>query len=208
MSTSYCTDIQISAHELFGGRLQEYGICEYVDPTTDPTWRCLTDGGNYVWVSINEDGSVDRFVRFGMNSALFILNTIASQFLAQVFSEHDYRFWGFESQYAWDASMEAPTKADEDELYFEIIKFVSGKDTGLRPGTNGMKMAEIAKELIGRNPHYASPSAKGELMSEIGRIYEEKYAVKISLSAVEAEFFQTLCKLSLFNGPASKQEPQ
>ncbi len=65
MSTDYRTLKKVSAQELFDGRLVEYRVREQISPdTTTNDWRCLTDGNNYLWVSIREDGFVGTITRY------------------------------------------------------------------------------------------------------------------------------------------------
>jgi hypothetical protein len=59
MSTDFITLKKIHASDLFDGRLEKFDVREHIkaDETTDRK-RCLTDGRNYVWVFIAEDGLV------------------------------------------------------------------------------------------------------------------------------------------------------
>lgn len=57
MSTYYSLIKKIPASDVFDGRLEEFGIRELIvpDQTTD-TYRCLTDGRGYVWVTMDGAG--------------------------------------------------------------------------------------------------------------------------------------------------------
>jgi hypothetical protein len=60
--------------------------------------RTLTDGqGNYLWVSINDDGSVAILTGYGRNDTDAILAAVAESFETEIFSEHEPQFWGFET---------------------------------------------------------------------------------------------------------------
>ena len=57
MSTDYRLLRKASACDLFDGRLEEFGVREHVKPeATTETSRLLTDGRNYLWVYIDDDG--------------------------------------------------------------------------------------------------------------------------------------------------------
>ena len=59
MSTNYCLLRKVPACDLFDGRLEEFGVREHVNPeTTTETSRLLTDGRNYLWVYIDDEGFV------------------------------------------------------------------------------------------------------------------------------------------------------
>jgi hypothetical protein len=90
MSTSYCFSKRLSAGELFDGRLEKFGVREHVEPDqTTGTRRYLTDGHNYMSLYVNDDGSIDRIVRYGFNAPGKILNVIAKVFDADIFSEQE-----------------------------------------------------------------------------------------------------------------------
>ncbi len=60
--------------------------------------RCLTDGqGNYLWVSIDNEGSVAEFTGYGRNDTNAILAAVAETFETEIFSEDEPQFWGFET---------------------------------------------------------------------------------------------------------------
>jgi hypothetical protein len=66
MSTGYSLIRKVSARDLFDGRLDEYGVREHIEPgKTSQKERCLTDGENYITVSIDDDGSVSVLTRYG-----------------------------------------------------------------------------------------------------------------------------------------------
>jgi len=55
MSTDYRLLRKVPACDLFDGRLEELGVREHVKPGAT-TERLLTDGRNYLWVYIDDDG--------------------------------------------------------------------------------------------------------------------------------------------------------
>lgn len=117
MSTDFTPGRRILAHDLFDRRLAKFGVHEWVTPKEDQApndgqeddlgvWftsqddqnRTLTDAqGNYLWVSIDSDGSVAIFTRYGRNDADAILAAVAEAFGTKIFSEHEPQFWGFET---------------------------------------------------------------------------------------------------------------
>lgn len=100
MSTHFALSQKLSSRELFGGRLEHSGIREHVSPNTNERTRCLTDGRNYLWVDITEDGLVVGQSRYGMNAPVKILSAIAETFDTRIFSEYEPEFWGFDTQEA------------------------------------------------------------------------------------------------------------
>jgi hypothetical protein len=55
------------------------GIQEIVTDETSDHWKCITDGTNYVWCTVNEDGNVSNMSRYGGNDedAIFEILTEA-----------------------------------------------------------------------------------------------------------------------------------
>src|SRR5437762_2881194 len=117
MSDDFTPGRRIFARDLFDGRLAKFGVHEWVTPQEDLTpndgqdndlrvWftsqsdqkRTLTDvQGNYLWVSIDDDGSVAIFTRYGRYDADAILAAVAEAFETEIFSEDEPQFWGFET---------------------------------------------------------------------------------------------------------------
>jgi hypothetical protein len=118
MSTDFTPGRRIFAHDLFDGRLGKFGVHEWITPQDDQTptdgqitdsWvlctsqddqkRTLTDGlGNYLWVFIDDDGSVELFTRYGwQNDTDAVLAAVAEAFETEIFSEHEPQFWGCET---------------------------------------------------------------------------------------------------------------
>jgi hypothetical protein len=115
MSTDFVTVKKIRASALFDGRLEALGVRESVqeapgelppiDPdapisqkieralqlasTTSSKNRRLTDGENYLWVFINDEGFVTGLTRYSSNDPSKILEAIETAFAVDILSEHD-----------------------------------------------------------------------------------------------------------------------
>jgi len=182
MSTNYAANDVINMEDLFDGRLEQFGVREnFVKGETSASRRCLTDGyNNFLWVSGNQ--KVDLLTRYAPNgSPAGILSVIAEVFDTCFFSEHQPQFWGFETEDDWDNAMREMHEKDQAELYISIMKCVRGEPHDIQPRTNGMAMANIAKDLIARNPKLASPGCKEELMENVDRIWEADHCTTITL---------------------------
>ena len=149
MSTDYRLLRKVPACDLFDGRLEEFGVREHVKPEakTEKS-RLLTDGRNYLWVYIDDDGFVGCLSRYGGNAPGKILNAVADVFDTDLVSEYEPQFWGFDTQEEWDACMEKMSQKAEEEFHIEIFKYLRGEPNDIRPGTIGMCKAEIAKTLV------------------------------------------------------------
>jgi hypothetical protein len=113
----------ITAADLFGGRLEKYGVREKIIkeqdvhewaaeqgltlppgaggtmPGTTETSRCLTDGTNYMWVEISKRGFVADITRYGDNDPNDILWAIDQEFEAALIDEEHPDYWkGYEGQ--------------------------------------------------------------------------------------------------------------
>jgi hypothetical protein len=111
MSTDFRPERNIFARDLFDGRLEKFGI-RGVAPDRAPNdgqdndlWALLTSQdehsktltdrkGNYLWVWIDDDGSVAMFTSYGRNDSDAILAAVAEAFETEIFSEHEPQFWG------------------------------------------------------------------------------------------------------------------
>jgi hypothetical protein len=193
MSTDYRLLEKVPASDLFDGRLERFHVREHVkaDETTE-TNRCLTDGRNYVWVYIDDDGFVSCITRYGANAPGKILNAVANVSDADIVSEYEPQYWGFDTQEEWDAAWEKMAKEDEERFHIEILKYLQGEPNDIRPGTIGMCKAGIAKKLVEKDPTLLLPINKDKLRNEIQSIYDRDHAVIVTLGPREMAFAQMI----------------
>ena len=186
MSTDYRPIQNIRFSDLFDGRLERLGVREGVTEETGLTSRrCLTDGRNYVWVYKNSDDEfVDRLVRYRLfNLPGEILGAIAESFDTDIVSEYEPKFWGYETQEAWDAAQSQIHQEQEDEFYVDVLRYVRDEEHELRPGSIGLIKTIIAKKLIADDPDLALPEQiKETLLQTIHEIYFRDHAVIVKLS--------------------------
>ena len=184
MSTDYRLLRQVPACDLFDGRLEEFGVREHVKPeaTTEKS-RLLTDGGNYLWVYMDDEGFVHLLTRYAPNGDPGnILNALANVFDTDIVSEHEPQYWGFDTQEEWDACMEKMSQKAEEEFHIELLKYLRGEPNDIRPGTIGMCQAEIARTLVEKDPSLLLSVNKDKLRNEIQSIYDREHAVTVTLS--------------------------
>jgi hypothetical protein len=146
MSTDFTPGRRIFARDLFDGRLAKFGVHEWVTPQQEtpsdgedydlPVWgtsqddkkRTLTDGqSNYLWVFINDDGSVALFTRYGRNDSDAILAAAAKAFETEIFSEDEPQFWGFETNEELDGYIR--------EISLAVTNKAQGRPSILLPGS-------------------------------------------------------------------------
>ena len=173
MSTDYRLLRKVPACDLFDGRLEEFGVREHVKPeaTTEKS-RLLTDGGNYLWVYIDDEGFVHCLTRYAPNGDPGnILNALANVFDTDIVSEYEPQYWGFDTQEEWDACMEKMSQKHEEEFHIELLKYLRGEPNDIRPGTNGMCEAEIARTLVEKDPSLLLSVNKDKLRNVIRSIH-------------------------------------
>ena len=186
MSTDYHLSKRVRACRLLDGRLEKCGIREEVvaDSSTKNS-RCLTDGRNYLWVYINDDGFVACLTRYAGNAPGKILDAIADTFDTDIVSEHEPQFWGFNTEEEWNAYQEQIAKEQADAFHIELLKYLRGEASDIKRGTVGMLHAKIAKRLVKNDPSLMLPKNKGKLRKKIDSIYERDHAVRVTLSPRE-----------------------
>jgi hypothetical protein len=171
MSTDYCLLRKVLACDLFDGRLEEFGVREHVQAErTTKHSRCLTDGHSYLWVHIDDDGSVDLHSYYPGE----ILHAVAEVFDTYIVSEHDPQYWGFDTQEEWDAYMEKRSKEADKKSHIELLKYLRGEPNDIVPGTIGMLEAEIAKTLVQKDRSLLLPINKDKLLNEVRSIYDRE----------------------------------
>lgn len=174
MSTNFRALDPILARHLLDGRLEEFGIREHFSDATNDRERLLTDGWNYLWLYLDDAGFVAGFTRYLPNGAPNkILDAVAEAFDTEIASEHEPQYWGFNTHEEWDAWEHQINEVYENWSHIEIMKFVRGAPSDIRPGTISMLKAEIAKKLVENDPSLATN--KDQLHCEIELIYQRNH---------------------------------
>jgi hypothetical protein len=148
-------------------------VREHVHPneTTD-TDRCLTDGNNYLWVSVDEDGIVDTLTRWAPNGyPLYILKAIAETFDIGILSEDDPRYWGFDTEEEFWETVAQGRRDDEERFRAELLKHLLGEPNEFVPGIIEIAEVEIGKRLVKENPSLLLPENYDKLRKEIRAAY-------------------------------------
>jgi hypothetical protein len=179
MSTDFTLWKEVRARDLFGGRLERFGVREHVASDTSERRRCLTDGRHYLWADIDDDGFVSSLTRYGANAPRKILHAIAEVFKTEIFSENEPQFWGFATQEEWDTSMKELHDQDQREFYADVCAYVRGEPSNIVPGTVGEIQAMIAKKIIAEDATMIGN--KDKLLAEIDAIYRREHAVVVTL---------------------------
>jgi hypothetical protein len=182
MSIDYAPFNKIRARDLFDGRLDKFSVREQLTGDTTETNKCLTDGRNFVWVYINDTGFVGSVTSYGANAPSKILNAIAQTFDTDIFSEYEPQYWGFDTKEEWDAWQHKLAKEYDEKFQTELLKYLRGEPNDIRPGSVGMRCAEIAKKLADDDPTLLLLENKGKLLDEARSIYNRDYAVTVTLS--------------------------
>jgi hypothetical protein len=116
MSIDFRPIREISAKDLFDGRLSASGIHEYLDPKSSERGRCLEDGCSCLWVWIGDDGIVEAFTSYGLNDPVYMLITIQKAYATHIATEYEPEYWGFQTQEEWDAFMQKHYGRDVQNL--------------------------------------------------------------------------------------------
>jgi len=178
MSTDYRPLRNIRAAQLFDGRLKAYDVFEHFKPDmTITTRRCLTDGTNYLWAHIGEDGFLSSFTRYAFNDARLILSAVAEVFDLDIVSEHEPQYWGFDNEQEWHTEQaKSAREYEKAKRKFEkdLLKYVRGERNNIKPGTDEEIKAEIAKKLAEKDPTLLLPVNRMQFLCEIKSIYDRE----------------------------------
>jgi hypothetical protein len=163
MSTRYLPPKPMLIAELFDGRLEEFGVHEFIDPEATDGMRFLTDGQVYMWVFGDDHGFVADIVGCSCCGTGEILEAVAAAFDTHLVPEDDPRYR--------DAQLAA---WDEGEKIFvrKILKYLRGEPHDIRPGTDDMLYAEIAKRLVEDDPSLLLPGRHAWLFAEMEATFQ------------------------------------
>jgi hypothetical protein len=166
MSTDYIISKKLKAQDLFDGRLEAFGIREHQGDNR----RCLTDGHDFLWAYMNWEGIVSRVTAHGPNGPGKIFHAIDDAFDIQILSEHDPKYWGFDTQEEWDAAKKRASDQARNELYAYVCAYVRGEPNEIEPGAIAVK-AKIAEGLVETDAALLHPENKDKLLAGINAIY-------------------------------------
>jgi hypothetical protein len=194
MSTDYRLLEKVRAEEIFCGQLERFGVREHlVAGETTERKKCLTDGRNYLWAYIDEDGFVSSFSVYGANAPGKVLNAVGELTQSDIVSEHEPQYWGFDTQAEWDAFMEEISREHDENFYANIVRYCRGEAHDLTPGTIGMYQAEAAKKLAEQDPTLLLPEHKQRLLNASKERYDEDHPpVVITLDEKDMALVQML----------------
>jgi hypothetical protein len=174
MFTDYRLNKKLSIEKIFDGRLERFGVYETFVAEATPEWRCLTDGHSVLWVE--GDDEIYFMMGFGMfNATEKILTAIEEAFDAEIFSEHQPRYWGNETEDEWRCDRRKTAEEIQANLNILIMRNVRGESLNIEPYSGFMPVVNTAKDLIIENPDLASPDREAELLEKTNKICIEKY---------------------------------
>jgi hypothetical protein len=180
MSTNYRALDHLSFHDVFNGQLERFGVREAASQRTTDGSRCLTDGSNFLWVYATPDG-VAGFTRYHPNGAPgAILAAIEEAFGIEIVSEHDPRYYGYETQEEWDAALDKMHTEHQEHFYEQLMHYVSGRAHEITEGTVGEAMAKIAKHAVSTDPELLVPENRDKLLSVVEERYEREQSLEAS----------------------------
>jgi hypothetical protein len=181
MSTDFRLTKDITASDLFDGRLEKFGVHEHFNDETDAQKRMLTDGDNFLWLYVDAAGLVSCLTRYFPNgNPDKILNAIVEAFDTEILSEYEPQFWGFDTHEEWDARQRELSQEYEEEFHNDILKFLRGEPNDIGAGTIGMIKAQIAKKLVENEPALLLPDNKEKFRAEIQSTYVRDHTVELS----------------------------
>ena len=129
-----------------------------------------------------DDGLVHSFTRWGFNDPRKFLNAVVQAFDTDIVSEHEPRYWGFDSQEEWNAALEELNRKSRDHFYADILRFVSGELNDIREGTVGEIQAKIAEQLVESDPEFLLPEQRDRLMKAVEEIFNRDHVTRLDQS--------------------------
>jgi hypothetical protein len=174
MTTNYRSLPNIQFADLPYGRLEKYGIKVETDPVFDDV-RHLVGSDGSIEVRRDKDGSCAyRFNSSGGRAPFAALSALAEEFGVEFVSEHDHRYWGFDTEEEWFAALDEMAQADDDKFYSELISYLRNEPNDLELGTHGMEIAKSARELVAADPGLMAPERRNDLLAAVEKFLDER----------------------------------
>ena len=94
MSTYWTSRIQPTINQILNlVDMSDGKIREEITEQSRSDNRCFTDGKNYVWLSIDDDGNVYTFARYGQNDESFMIDLVETKLGYKLYNEHEDEYW-------------------------------------------------------------------------------------------------------------------
>jgi hypothetical protein len=172
MSNDFIPSKNVTARELLCRRLKAFGVKVEEHRSFDERSYRLTDGSNYLWAFLTEDGSVSVFTAQSANNPYKILRAISEAFETDIFSESDPQFWGFGTEEEMTAACKKAAADDEEvadlnrhQFYANVCAYVRGEPNNINLPTK--IKAQIARVLVENDAALLGPEMKEQLLAEI-----------------------------------------
>ena len=177
MSTDFRALTTIQVEALFDGRLEQFGVHEHFPSSKmEPGARILADGSNFLWAyqCPKVVTGFSSYAGYAGNNPCRILAAIEEVFEVEIVSEHDPRYWGFDTQEEWEIAMDKMEKERADSFYLELLKYLGNEPNDLQAGTNEIVRAEIGARLVADNPELLLLENRPALEKAIARIFDQQ----------------------------------
>jgi hypothetical protein len=156
----------------FDGRLDKYGVREDIRSNTSASVRYLQGKDGFLCVRSEENGanSVFEMPHF-LPVPRSVFNALSSEFDTSFQSGYGFRYWGFETEEAWEAA-QVLSQYNKIEFYNSLIRFARGEPHDFAPGSKMFHKIEVAKAAIVRDPSLAELRNCDALLQSVGELYE------------------------------------
>ena len=188
MSTHFRAIRPIQMNELFDGRLESYEIYEIDLPDKlklkgKGQVRLLSDERNRFVIYGRDDGTVGLMTRQRIdNEPRRILDVIQDAFEIPIYSEHEHQFWDFDTVEEWAAYQDETYEMDMTNIYTDIISYLNGEPDTFSQSAIVETFAEIAKDLVMKDPQLLNVENKSKLMKMIDEVFIKTYAAPIKVT--------------------------
>ena len=116
MSLKFRTLQTLLLTDFCDGRLDAQGVRQALpsEAGQDDSWRCLTDGSNFLWLCVSETGEILSFTSWALNGdPRKIVEAIREVFDVTFVSEHEPEYWGFKTREDWVAAWKTPEHLEQ-----------------------------------------------------------------------------------------------
>ncbi|MFC1665388.1 hypothetical protein ACFL17_07140, partial [Pseudomonadota bacterium] len=138
----------------------------------------------------------ERCLRLSCNMSCgnpdLIIEALDAEFNVKIVTEYEPEYWGFSTHEEWEAWAKEEAKVADQKHYEMLIKHSKGEQIEYGSSTVGYAKANIAKELIEKDPTLGLPERKDDLLDMVEKTDSDRRRNKVKITPTDWQWAEAI----------------